>query len=206
MKVENTVPGGNSPDPSGDLEVPEKKDVVAYDTYQKVLREKKKRDEELDMTRSKLAEYEAKDKEREETEAKAKGDLQKLIAMKEEENKKLKDKYENVVTTLTNAEKRNALLKALPGEVDQNYWGLLDLNQIVLDPETGEADATSIRAAADLFVAKYPLVIKTAGGARLPGHAAKGAGGKLTKAEWEKLPLKEKQERLAEVLASHSKT
>jgi hypothetical protein len=84
---ENLASSGNP----GEV-APANPDSVKYDTFLKVLNEKKARDRELSSALQKLQELEAKEKDRELQEATAKGDLQKLLKLREEEISSVKTK------------------------------------------------------------------------------------------------------------------
>lgn len=189
--------GGNS----GENQDPkEQKDVVKYETYKKVLDEKKRRDGELDELKKRLNTLEAEKAEKEKKEAEAKGDLQKLLELERQEKAKARQELDEIKGTLASGSKLKAVLDSINGKVDEQYWKLLDLDKVVIDPNTGLPDQTSVQAAAKEFETNYALVIKKPTSAKLPNDAPQGGGGKLTYEAWLKLPLKEKGERMKEVM------
>jgi len=161
----------------------------------KLLTEKKKLQERLDA-------FEAKEREREEAEAKAKGEIDKLLKLREEELARYKNENETIKTNLQNGVKLRALLEEVQGSIDDQYWSLIDLKDVVIDPNTGMPDPASVQKAAREFEQRYPLVISRAAGGSLPNDAAKGGATKLTYDEWLKLPSKEQKARLKEVMGS----
>lgn len=177
-----------------------KSDSVKYETYTKVLSEKKKRDEEVSELKKQLESFQSKDKEREETNLKAKEDYKKLLEIRDKELKESRDKHAGLLGTLEQVAKRGAFLDAVSGTIDEQYYSLIDMKNIVIDPSTGIVDEASVLKAAKDFEAKYPLVIKRSSGNGLPNDAAKGGSTKLTYEEWKSLPLKEQKSRLKEVL------
>jgi hypothetical protein len=195
------APGGNKEnDPSVAPIVETRPDTVKYDTYQKVLNEKKRRDEELTETRQKLDALETEKKTRDEQELHAKGELKKLLDIRDKELADSKAKYSNLHTTLETGVKRGSFLNAVNGIVDEQYYSLIDLSQVVIDPATGMPDELSVQKAARDFESKYPLVIKRTSGNGLPNDAAKGGSTSLTYDEWLKLPTKEQKARMKEVI------
>ncbi len=96
MANDSSSPSGTPSASGGQESDSNKPDTVAYDTYRKVLSEKKKRDEENEKLQLALKEFETKEKERVENELKAKGDLQKLLDLQKQEKAgieaKLKEK------------------------------------------------------------------------------------------------------------------
>lgn len=173
-------------------EVP--KDFVAYDSYKKVLTEKKK-------FQSRLEELEAKMREKEEGELKSQQKWQDYAKLKETEASELKTKLEEIQTNITESTKMQSLLNSIKGEVPQKFWPNLQgyLEKVVLDPETNMPDQLSLEKAAKQFEADYPECIKKAGGPRLPNDAPSSGAGTLTYEQWRNLPLAEMKKRQHEV-------
>ena len=192
-------PGGGNP-PSKDNPGKPEGDWVKHETYSRTLGEAKKAKDELRDAQSKLAEYEKRDKKKEEDELKKKGELQKIIDNKEEEIAKLNDKISGYEMTFNNGKKLSAFFDALGGaRVSDKYLGLVDTDRIVMNPETGEIDKTSAAKYAEEFKKEHPKLLETPGkGPGLPSDAPQGDDG-LTVEAWKKLPLKERREKMAAV-------
>lgn len=168
--------------------------TVSHDTYTKLLDEKKKLQREVKELRSGTR---AKDEEL----ATKSGDLTKVLEIREKTIKELQDQIAERDTELGRhrkrtevSEKMNSLLEAIDGEVPKKFWQLLPLDKVVFDPETGEVDQASVKQAARQFRDDYGDVIKKAGGiGNLPNNDPSGRGnkGKITAAEYAKLPLSE---------------
>ena len=202
MSTKDQASGGSNPAASGSQDAsldpidsaPKAEDKVSYETYQKLLGEKKKRDLEL-------TEFKKREKDREEQELKQKEDYKKLLALRDEELQQTRSELAQSKSTLENGAKLQAFLDALDGQVDQQYWGLIDLNQVVLNPETGLPEDVSVKKAALEFKTKYGLVIKQANGMKMPNDAPKGNGSVgLSYEEWLKLPAKDMRARLKDVI------
>lgn len=169
-------------------ENPKTEDKVAYDTYRKVLSEKKKRDEELEQAKARLSELEKANKERVEMELKEKEDFKTLLSLREQELKKRDEELQSIKGNLEAGAKLRAFLDTVNGAVDKQYWTLVDLEQIKIDPNSGLPDQISVESLARKFEAEYGLVLKQKGAPRmLPNEAAQGAGGKISVAEWKSL-------------------
>lgn len=153
----------------------QKKDTVAYETYKKVMGEKKRDQERLRDTEAKLNEVLGTLKQREEDDLRKKEDYKKLLELKAEEATTFKSKYEQVMEERRTASKLTALLEVLPGKVDKKYWDKLPYDQIIQDDESGEIDELSLAKARDLFVAEYPEIIRTAKGPELPSKSPQSA-------------------------------
>ncbi|RTL05196.1 hypothetical protein EKK58_08590 [Candidatus Dependentiae bacterium] len=181
------------------------KDTVAYDTYRKVLAEKKKKDEELASVREELAKRNKLDKEREEAELKAKEDYKKIAELREKELNETKIKYDSLNKEIQESLKFNAFLEALPGELPRKYWGMVNTKEIVIDPSTGDPDPVSIKKVAESFQAEYGELIKNPNKAKLPGDAASGGNAVITSEVWKTMTPEEKKKNLSSYMAQKIK-
>lgn len=199
MSNDPTSTGGAPIETSGQDPEPEKKDTVAYSTYTKVLSEKKKRDEENEALRAKNSALEKAEKLRVEADLKAKEDFKALLALREDELKKRDVELDEIKGSLQHGAKIRAFLDKVNGVVSEQYWKLIDIDSIKMDPNTGMPDALSVEAIAKKFEQEYALVLKSKGDPKhLPNDAANGAGStKMTVKEWSALKtskeMKEKQ-------------
>lgn len=174
-------------------------DKVSYDTYQKVLNEAKR-------AKAKLAEIEAQKKIDRDKDLMAKENFKLLVEEREKELQETKQKLTTYEQNYQNAQKLNAVLASLNGEVDEQYWGLIDLSKIAVDPETGSPDKTSAAKYAKEFSSKFSLVVKKPTGVKIPADAANGSGtGVPSYEEWTKMPLQEMKKHQAAVMANYKK-
>jgi hypothetical protein len=178
------------------------KDQVAYDTYRKVLSEKKKRDEELKLATEELSKMRKLEKERVEHELKAKEDYKKLLELRENELKEKDEKLKSIETNIQESAKFSALLDALPGQLPKKYWQMIDTSGIVIDPTTGTPDPTSVKKIAESFQNSYGELLVKPGQAKMPNAAASGSTSVMTEELWKSLSGKEKKERLPEYVES----
>jgi len=170
----------------------QQEDKVAYETYRRVLSEKKKMQERLEQL-EKLA------REREEAELKEKEKWQEYAKLKEKEALEIKQKYDEEIKAKTDMIKMSSFLDAIDGVVPREYWSLIDLEKIVVDPATNMPDPLSVQQAAKEFQTKYYKVIEKKPVAKTPNDAPK-AGGTLSYEDWLKLPLAEMKKRQKEVV------
>lgn len=181
---DTSASGGQEPSQQAN-DAPNKKDSVAYDTYQKVLSEKKKAAERLAVLEAEKAERDRKDME-------AKGEYQKLIELERKRADEALSKVSAFEEQMAHARKLKALLDALGGQVDDKFLGFLPIDQIAVDPESKEVNLTSVASVAENFKKNFPELIKNPNGPRLPNAAPQGNdAGKISEAEWNKLPPKE---------------
>lgn len=195
--IENISSGENTP-ASGES------DKVAYETYQKALREKKNAQEKLNDLSSKLADYEAKLKEENEAKLKEKEDFKTLLQLREKELGEFKSKYEQTQNAIMEGMKFNAFTKNLSGRLDEAFHPLVDLSSIPIDPNTNLPDETSIKKAAIEFEQKYARVLDKTSSARLPNSAATNSSAATLDAFKAAKTAKEKREMLATVYAQYN--
>lgn len=143
------------------------KDSVAYDTYRKVLSEKKKRDEQLREAMDRVQKFELEAKEREESELKAKEDFKKLLELRDSELGEYKNKYSTLLNQQVATAKLTNFFDNLDGKVSKKYWDKIPLDDIVIDEESGEVDSSSVQRAIELFKKEYPEVIQTQSGPKV---------------------------------------
>lgn len=190
MPNDNPSPSG-TPSSSGGADPENNKDVVAYETYRKVLSEKKRRDEELEKAQALLKEFQDKEKERVEAELKAKGDLQKLLDLQKQEKQAIELKLKEKETLLENKMKMDAFKAEVKGLIPDQFERLIDVSKIIVDPSTGKPDPVSVSLVAREFETNYGVILSSGGKNPLPNEAANGGARKISVAEWKLLPLKE---------------
>lgn len=189
----------DNPEPKlDDSSNPSSDDKVSYDTHRKLLGEKKK-------LQARLEELERKDKEREEQDLRQKEDYKGLVAAREKELEEERQKRNHLETTLRDGLRLDAFSRKLSGRVDDQYLALVELDKIAVDPETGRPDEVSLNEYVREFEKKYPAVIQRTGTSNLPNDAPKPPGDRLSLAEWKELPLKDKKERLSEVMEEYKR-
>lgn len=189
---EDKSAGGADAGSSGTEETQEQttEQKVAYETYKKVLDEKKSFQKRLD-------EFERKAKEQAEAQLREKEQYRELYEAKEKEFQEIAERLKVKEEETQNYQKMGAFLKNVTGDIPQQYWGLIELGKIVID-ETGKVDETSVKKAVKDFERLYPEVIKRAK-STMPNDAATGAKGSLSYDEWLKLPYDEKRKRQKDV-------
>lgn len=195
-------------DPSGEPEAnlvdeqKEKQDVVAYETYQKTLAQEKNARAKVAELESKLNSFVNAQKQAEEAKLNEKGEFKKLVELREQEIEKLKEQLgaiekerDSYKGNLDDTYKLQAFYDKLPGKIKRKeYLSFVDLDSIVVDPETGNIDSGSLQNVVSGFVENYGDLIEQNKFSGLPGDAPKGSSRKYTMNEWKNLTLKEKKE------------
>lgn len=184
----------------------EEKSSVAYESYMKALGEKKAAQERLKEMEARLSDFENAQREAEERKLNEKGEFKKIVELREAEIAKLKDELNSVAKerdsyrgNLTDTYKLQSFYDKLPGKIKrQEFLNFVDLDSIVLDPETGSVDSQSVDNVVSSFMENYGDLVETNKFGGLPGDAPRGKKS-LTVKEWQKLPLNEKKQRMGEV-------
>lgn len=185
MNEQGNAPVEQSVEPVAKPDVSKERDYVTLETHRKLLDEKKK-------AQAKLDELLAKEKEREEIEARKRGDYEAILKAREDELKAERDKRLHLETTLTTGQKLSAVIDALGGSVDSKWYKLIDVSQVAINPETGEIDAMTVAKVAESLKREWPEMSKSKG--QLPAQAPQGlegGSGKISREAWKKLPSKE---------------
>lgn len=199
-KSQDEIPGGISPDSASGNSDPKEDGRVAYETYQKVLREKKSRDEQLKSASEKLAAYEAEKAALEEAKLKEQGEFKALLEKEQAKRKAYEEELSGLKQGLQNSIKKSALEEKLGGKLRKSeYAAFIPFERIAIDPETMKVDDLSLAEVAEEFQKEHKVLFDFGkSGNGIPGTAPK-ASTKLNYDEWLKLPLKEQKARMHEV-------
>ena len=179
------------------VEEKKQKDLVAYDTYRKVLGEKKKRDEQLMSMAEKLKALEQKEME-------AKGEQQKLIeALRKdlaEKDTKLKQVHQNFAWN--NLESQLKTFAAKEGcrkpEALVKLMDAVDFEGIEVD-DGYQVNGEDLTRVVGKYKGEYPELFAKATPSVDDAVPSKSSY-KKEKPDWKKLPLAEKKKMLAKML------
>lgn len=185
--------------------LPPKEEPVPYDTYRKFLAQRKNDQEKMKQITSKLETYEKKLKDIENN-TPPNSDYKSLYETRnkelEELSNKIKEKesvigeYENKYARI---KKLSAFTEALPAKLKRKeYYAHVDLDQIVVDPDTGDIDQKSITAYATKFAEDFKDLLDLKGGPNLPNAKSNGTA-TLSYEQWLQLPASEMKVRFKEV-------
>lgn len=185
-------PSGITPPEASGLGEDNPPNKVSYESHLKLLEEKKRLQERYRQNEERLLALEAERQEKEKSELEKKGEYQKVIELHKEENQKLKSKLEQFSQQETNRKKLAAVLTGLGGKVESKFYNLIDFEDVLVDPSTGEIDEMSVTKVVEKTKATFPEIIRPGNGPRLPINAPQGAGnGRIARSEWLKLPVAE---------------
>lgn len=194
--------GGGSKDPASQhpggepaktpVEPSGNEDKVSYESYQKLLSEKKRLQEEHQKLKSEA-------ESRREQELKDQEKFKELYEQSIAENKKLNEKVAAHTERWQNAIKLSAFTDALGDKkIDSKYTGFIDTDKILINPETNEVDKVSVQKEVQRVVSEYPEIVKATNSGSLPNNAP-NTKGTLSVEEWQKLPVAEMKKRRKEV-------
>jgi hypothetical protein len=202
MTDDEKIPSG---EPSKDL-VDNKKDKseesVSYQTYLKTLEQEKNAKERAKTVEQELNELKASIAKKKEDELLEKGEVEKLLKLREEELQKERDQREKTLqenkeleSTLVNNYKLDAIMQKLPGKLKhKDYKAFIDIDSVLVDPDTGNIDDGSLSKVVSEFVESHSSLIDSSNFKDLPGDAPVGKMRKYTQTEWKSLSLKDKKE------------
>jgi hypothetical protein len=187
MSEQGTAPVGQ---PSESVTPAGEKESVAYETHKRLLDEKKRVQSELEVLRQK-------DKEREEADAKKRGDYETLLQLKEAELAKAREEAEKerlnragLEEAVKSAQKQVAVIDALGGQIDPKWHRFIDVDKVIINPETGKIDPLSVAKYAEELKRDWPEMLKKT--SVLPAGAPQGGSQSFIKRDdWLKLSSKE---------------
>lgn len=186
----------NDPTPKEEIN---ENDKVAYATYKRTVAQEKKLRAKLEDANKRLEEIERLEKQKEEELLKEQGEFKKLLDLERQKREELESENTSYKKSLLDAHKLNAFKEKLPAPVaNPAYYDFVDLEGIVIDPETGLVNDDSVKSEVDKFVSTHSRLLDTKR-TGLPNDAPNGSGGTLTVSEWKKLPLTERKKRMGEV-------
>jgi len=160
------------------------KQTVSWESHDKLLGQHKKTKGEIAELTKKLNSFEKAQKDAEENKLAESGEYQKLLELKQVEVETLiseaevaKTEVRKVNQHLIDAQKLQAVYDRLPGKIKNNkYLNFIDLENVVINPDTGDVDEQSASTVANSFMKEYAELVDTSHVGKLPGNAAGGSG------------------------------
>lgn len=193
MTTQEGSGGTNQTADSSGEEPVNKRDVVAYETHQKLLAEKKKASERAATLEKELQEIKNREAQRETEELERQKNFEKLAQVRDEQLKEAQAKLSAIENERIVAKKLDAFLKTLGGDLPQHYWDLIPIDQIIIDPTTKMVDEMTVAKTVEAYRKTFPETIKVAGGKpNMPSDAPAGnPNSKMDYETWKALPIKD---------------
>ena len=157
----------------------QEKQTVAYESYQKVLGEKKAFQAKFNELQEQFNSVMDTQKQAEANRLSEEGDYKKLLELREKEIQDFKAKVDTLSQERDGAIKENrdtwklqAFYQELPGKIKKTeYLNFIDLDSIVFDPETREIDPASLKSTVSSFMENYSDLVDTKQFKSLPSDA-----------------------------------
>lgn len=161
------IPSGTEGQAGGDALDQANKDFVKYETYQRIVSEKKRRDEQLGEMSKRVQELEGQQKMRHEQELREKEDYKKLLDLRDKELLDTKSKLNEFSVMQKLEKKAQAFVNAVGGLKRQEYMNLVDFDQIIMTDE-GSIDQMSLEKYKDEWAQKFPETLADKRTASIP--------------------------------------
>jgi hypothetical protein len=191
--------GGGSVDRTGEASGNQQNGEVSYTTYKKTLTQLKNLQEKHRESESLLMQYQQKEKENEQKRLEEQGEYKKLLELERQKLNQYEQERDQYKNKLINAHKLNAFNEKLPSKISRpEYYDFVDTDSIVIDPETGMVDDSSVDNAVNSFMQNHYQLLDTKK-VPMPSNSP-SASSTLTEEQWLKLPLKERRARLKEMV------
>ena len=174
-----------------------KTDSVKYDTYRKVLGEKKSLQSKFELAQKELEDFRAKQKQLEEQELQENNKWKEYAERKEQEAQEALQRVKDYEYREVSSRKLDRILNGVGAPIDSKYWALIDVESVKYDAETGEFDETSLNSEIQRIKEQMPEIISRKKDASFdPSAPSKNGMGKLTVEEFARLSKAEKKEQI----------
>ena len=180
------TPPSDSVSADGKIDNPDNQDVVARKTYVRTVDEVKALKTERESLKQSLAAFENEKKTREEKELKKRNNYEQILKNRDDELKAKEQELAMIKSRLESGRKMDALLNALPGQLPKEYWSLVDLEEIIVNPDDQKVDEISVQNYAKSFAERYMRVLDSGNNSKLPKTAPQ-PGKSIPHDEWRNL-------------------
>lgn len=187
MTTDNNA-SGETQQVSDDVETKDGK--VAYETFKKLLGEKKRIGEEYSSLKKRLEEFEGEKKSHEENKLREQNEFKKLVDLRDRELSTTRKELEALRVRELNAKKLDSFLKVLGAPIKREYWQLIDFDSVIAN-DKGDVDEMSVTQEVDRFKKQYPEILSIRQSSNYSSMSPNGNGVGISYEEWLKLPLKE---------------
>ena len=181
------------------------KDFVSHDSYVKAVGEAKRAKEKLAEANARLQEVDQLIKQQKEAKLLEEKNFTELLSQKNSEIERLVAENQNHVKDKLDFRKMNAavgLLQQKGINIDPKYMGLLPIDNILINEESGEVVADSVVNVVESFQKEHPRLV-TPLGKLLPNQKSGQSQNRLSLDQWKKLGRDEKRKALEEKRVDH---
>jgi len=168
-----------------------KGDTVKYESYRKVVGQNKRIADENATLREQLEKIEADRKAASEAKLVEQNEWKTLAEQRAEEAKAAREEANQLKSQQVNARKLDAVLKK--ANVKRKFWNMVDLDAVILNPETGDVEDSTILKEVERLSREFPEVLESANGPKLDNSAPiPNTNGSLTIEKYAQMTAKEK--------------
>lgn len=165
---ENRMEQQASGEPQQSSGAVESKDKVAYESYQKAVKEM-----QLAKERAKAAEAQL--QQLQEGKLKEQNDWKALAEQKEKTLAETTQRLNELESTIVESVKLSAFQRHLGGKIkDEAYYSFVPVDSIVYNPETKKVDEESVKSAVSEFVKRHASLVEFKQG-KMPNEASSGS-------------------------------
>ena len=175
---------------SGVEDAPKAEESVKYSTYKRVVSSEKN-------WKAKAEELQAQIEAQNNAALAEQGKYKELYENAQEANKALQTQIAKEQQDRQDFMKLRAMVGAIDGKVDAKYYGLMPIDKVLVDPETGEIDQMSVTKAVETFRQEHGILIQGTKPAQMPAQAPQYVQGGRSFSE---LSAKEKAQDVGERL------
>jgi len=149
-----------------------KQETIAYDTHKKLLNQRKADQERMKAMEQQLNEYKLAQKSIEEQKMVEQGKYKELVQEREKELEAIRQENLSYKKSFDKAIKISAFREKLGGIIENSaYYDFVNVDAIIIEPETGMVDMASVDAAVNQFKKEHPRLYTPKTSRTLPTDA-----------------------------------
>jgi Skp family chaperone for outer membrane proteins len=177
----------------------------SYESYQKLLSEKKNTQQKLKAAQDELNRIAAEKADAEKKRLEEQGEFKKIAELKEKQLAETQAKLNEMKERDSDLKKVAAVVKALGGSLPSKYQEVLRYQDVVINPESGEVDELSVKQVADQFKKTWPEAFRSKGpGTDNTAPTSAPNSGKIAYSKWKELPPAEMKKYKPHQIDDHS--
>jgi len=158
-----------------------KPETIAYDTHKKLLGQRKSDQEKMRGLEQRVADLVNANEEAEEVKLKEQGKWQEMAGRSETKVKELESEILGYKDSVNKAVKLTSFRDQLGGTVDHpSYYDYVNVDEIMIDQETGVVDTSSVEQVANQFKKEHPKLYTPKVSKSLPADAPQATGNMTT--------------------------
>jgi len=167
---DTTVSVGNAPTESVSDDSVDKS--VKYETHQKLLSQRKNDQAKIQELQAQMQSFMEERKQAEEAKLHENEEYKKLVEIRTAELEAVKSEKDQLLQSVNDSLKLNAFVEKLPGKIkNSKYLSFVNIDDVVLSPDTREVDAASLDVVVSKFMEEHADLVDTGKVGKLPSNA-----------------------------------